>query len=114
VADAPVWEIEVPLSYEHIVIPLPQIHVPLTAGACTLVEDPAHPGQMTVPGLGAGCLDLSISKHTVIMWVAALLLLLVMLAVPNRNKNKLVPRGTWANLLEMMVLFVRDEIAVKN
>src|SRR5690606_34470460 len=44
VADAPVWEIEVPLSYEHIVIPLPQIHVPLTAGACTLVEDPAHPG----------------------------------------------------------------------
>jgi F-type H+-transporting ATPase subunit a len=114
IADGPVWEIEVPLSYDHIYIPLPQIHVPLSAGACEPIADPDHPGQTMMPGLGAGCLDLSITKHTVIMWVAALLLVLVMLLVPNRKKEQLVQRGTWANIVEMMVLFVRDELAIKN
>ena len=114
IADGPNWEIEVPLSYDHIYIPLPEIHVPLSAGACELVADPEHPGQMMRPGLGAGCVDLSITKHTVIMWVAAVLLILVMLLVPNRKKEQLVQRGTWANIVEMMVLFVRDELAIKN
>jgi len=114
VVDSNAWEIEVPLSYEHISIPLPEIFVPFTAGACTPVEDPAHPGQLVRPGLGNGCLDLSITKHTVIMWVSALVLILVMMLLPNRNKNKLVPHGTAQNVIEMLVLFVRDELAVKN
>ena len=114
VVDGTSWEIEVPLSYEHIAIPLPQIHVPFTAGACTPVEDPAHPGQMMVPGLGAGCLDLSLTKHTVIMFVSAAVLILLMLLLPNRKKNKLVPTGTAENVIEMLVLFVRDELAIKN
>ena len=88
--------------------------MPLKAGACEPMADPAHPGATLTPGLGAGCLDLSITKHTLFMWIAAALLILVMLLVPNKNKNKLVPHGTWANLFEMMVLYVRDELAVKN
>ena len=32
----------------------------------------------------------------------------------NRNKNKLVPNGASQNLFEMLVLFVRDELAIKN
>ncbi|MFQ5702242.1 MAG: F0F1 ATP synthase subunit A [Acidobacteriota bacterium] len=54
--------------------------------------------------------DLSITKHVVMMWIAgAILLLLFGLAFRRR---RLVPSGI-ANLLEMLVLFVRDEICFK-
>jgi F-type H+-transporting ATPase subunit a len=32
----------------------------------------------------------------------------------NRDKARLVPRGVGANMFEMLVLFVRDELAIKN
>jgi F-type H+-transporting ATPase subunit a len=111
VADSNEYEFEVPLSNNHIPFHLPQIHVPLQAGAC---EPVATDHGTVIPGLGAGCLDLSISKHTVMMWLAALLLIGSVLAFSNRDKSKLVPRGTAANLFEMLVLFVRDELAIKN
>ncbi len=53
--------------------------------------------------------NMSISRHVVMMFIAAGLLLLV--AFLARRKIGLVPRGI-ATLLEAMVLFVRDEIAV--
>ena len=59
-------------------------------------------------------IDLSITKHVIMMWLAAVLLIATFAFGANRDKNQLVPRGTWANLLEMLVLFVRDEIAIKN
>lgn len=111
VSDSPLYEFEVPLSYNHLSFQLPQIHIPLKAGACTPV-DTGH--GMAVPGLGAGCLDLSITKHTVMMWLASLLLIGSLLLWSNRDKTKLVPRGAGANLFEMLVLFVRDELAIKN
>lgn len=107
VSDSPEYELEIPLSYEHKVIHLPQILVPLKAGAC-----PTDPHQHA--SLAAGCLDLSITKHTVMMWLAAALLIISVLVFSNRDKTKLVPRGTGANLFEMLVLFVRDELAIKN
>ena len=56
-------------------------------------------------------LDMSITKHVVMMWVAgAILILMFGLAFRRRSP---VPRGI-ANLLELVVLFVRDEICVKN
>ncbi len=48
------------------------------------------------------------------MMISAVLLLLVMILGTNRNKSQLVPRGTSQNLLEMLVVFVRDELAIKN
>lgn len=111
VSDSPEYEFEVPLSHNHLSFHLPQIHIPLKAGACTPV-DTGH--GMAVPGLGAGCLDLSITKHTVMMWLASLLLVGSLLLWSNRDKSKLVPRGAGANLFEMLVLFVRDELAIKN
>jgi F-type H+-transporting ATPase subunit a len=105
VSDAHELEIEIPLSHNHIAIHLPQILVPLSAGGCAL-DAAGHP-------MGR-CLDLSITKHTVMMWLAALLLILALLTGSNRNKAKLVPRGTSQNLFEMLVLFVRDELAIKN
>jgi F-type H+-transporting ATPase subunit a len=61
--------------------------------------------------IGAHHVDISITKHVVNMWIAAGLLLLVFaFATPKRA---LVPKGLY-NLLETFVLFIRDEIAVKN
>ena len=57
-----------------------------------------------------GSLDMTPSKHVVMMWLAALLLIVASARV---RKKSLVPRGLY-NFLEMLVQFVRDEIAVKN
>lgn len=114
VSDSNEYEFEIPLSHEHVAVHLPKILIPFHEGACTPTVDP-HGGHGEVyPGLGAGCLDLSITKHTVMMWLAALLLIGSLLLWSNRDKTKLVPRGAGANLFEMLVLFVRDELAIKN
>lgn len=86
---------------------LPVLRVPLKANAC-----PADPE--TEPSLMQGCLDLSITKHVVMMWGAAVLLLLAFLFGAHVDKKDPVPRGASANLLEILVLFVRNEIAVPN
>ncbi len=91
VSDSPEYEFEIPLSNNHVPIHLPQILIPLKAGACT--PQMTEHGEV-IPGLGAGCLDLSITKHTVMMWLAALLLIGSLLIWSNRDKTKLVPRGT--------------------
>ena len=111
VADSHEYEFEVPLSQNHIPIHLPQILIPLKADGCA--PKMTEHGE-ALPSLGEGCLDLSITKHTVMMWLAAVLLIVFLLAFSNRDKTKLVPRGVGANLFEMLVLFVRDELAIKN
>jgi F-type H+-transporting ATPase subunit a len=55
--------------------------------------------------------DLSISKHVVWMWVAAGLLVLAFAYATA--KRSIIPRGFYS-LLETFVLFIRDEIAIKN
>lgn len=110
VKDANEIEIEVPLLPEkNIRIELPRLRFSLTPGACEAIPD-----QYDFGALGKGCLDLSPTKHTVMMWLALLILFLAFVGGSNRDKSKLVPKGAGQNLLEMMVLFVRDEIAVKN
>ena len=67
--------------------------------------------QIPLPQIHIGGLDLSITKHVVMMWTASVILILLFtLAFRSR---RLVPKGI-ANLLEMLVVFVRDEIAIKN
>jgi F-type H+-transporting ATPase subunit a len=67
--------------------------------------------QIHLPQIHIGALDLSITKHVVMMWTAAIILIILFTLV--FRSRKLVPRGI-ANLLEMMVVFVRDEISIKN
>lgn len=55
-------------------------------------------------------IDMTPTKHVIFMWLAALLLILVFLAVSSKYKKSLVPKGI-ANFFEILVLFVRDEIA---
>jgi len=62
-------------------------------------------------GLRFGAIDLTPTRHAIMMWLAsALLLLSFLLSARNRA---MVPKGLY-NFLEMLVQFVRDEIAIKN
>ncbi len=59
-------------------------------------------------------IDLSITNHVVMLWIAGIIVFLMfVLALKSYRKYKLVPKG-FAALLEIFVLFVRDEIAVAN
>ena len=61
--------------------------------------------------LGHRYVRLDITKHVINMWIAAgILLIVVGLAT---RKRALIPKGGY-NLIETFVLFVRDEISVKN
>ena len=54
---------------------------------------------------------LDITKHVINMWIAAGILLIVVGL--GARKRALVPKGGY-NLLETVVMFIRDEISVKN
>jgi F-type H+-transporting ATPase subunit a len=72
--------------------------------------DPATGKNVSGP-LVFGGLDLTPTKHVVMMWIASALLVLVVLgAVRKRN---VVPKGLY-NFVETLVAFVRNEIAIPN
>lgn len=77
---------EVDVFVPTLKIPLPQIHV-----------------------LG---FDLSITKHVVMMWIVAAFLL-VIFSLAARRRSEPVPRGL-RNLLEALIVFIRDEVARKS
>ncbi len=54
-------------------------------------------------------LDITPTKHVFFMWLTALLLLILFYIVARSYKKSLVPKGI-ANVFEVMILFVRDEI----
>lgn len=56
-------------------------------------------------------IDLSISQHIVMMWIAAIILIVLFLLL--FRKKRLVPTG-FAAAIEAVVLFIRDEIAIPN
>ena len=58
-----------------------------------------------------GALDLTPSRHVVMMWLSALVLAIVVL-LATRKRN-LVPRGLY-NFVETLVAFIRNEIALPN
>ena len=68
-------------------------------------------GEVHLPTLHLWGYDLPITKHVVMMWVASALILLVAWLATRRRS--LAPRGVH-NVLEAIVVFVRDELARKN
>lgn len=68
-----------------------------------------------LPSFTAGgvTFDMSITKHVVFLWVAAALLCVVAAIVARRNARRDVPRG-FGNLVEVFIVFVRDEIVIPN
>ena len=117
VADNSVYELDVPPPFytgHNLKLDLGKtfgfLRFETKPGAC-----PADVHELgTFDHLFAGCVDLRPTKHLFMLWLASAILLLSVLGGSHRDKSKLVPHGTAANLFELLVLFVRDEIAIKN
>jgi len=56
-------------------------------------------------------IDMSITNHVVMIWIAAVFLVLIFGL--SFSRRRLVPRG-FAAILEMLVLFIRDEVAIAS
>jgi F-type H+-transporting ATPase subunit a len=78
-------------------VPFAQIELPQFA--------PFHVAGITV--------DLSLTKHVVFLWVSAATLILLALAAARSNSRRAVPRG-FGNLMEIFILFIRDEVVLPN
>lgn len=89
VVDSHTLAFQNPFTGATLEIPLPRIEIPI----------------------GSYVLDLSITLHLVVMWVAALLLILIGILAAKRRK--MVPSGFYS-MIEVIVSFVRDELAIKN
>ena len=55
-------------------------------------------------------IDLSITRHVMIMWIALIILVLIFRSVSKSYSKSKAPKGL-ANFMEVLVVFVRDEIA---
>ena len=62
-----------------------------------------------LPHLSLFGFDISITKHVVFMWLAAIILIVIFKMVSNQYKKSLVPRGI-STFVETIIVFVRDEI----
>ena len=69
-----------------------------------------HFTPFTVAGIS---FDMSITKHVVFLWIAALILCVFGMLVARKNTRRTVPHG-WGNLAEFFIVFVRDEIVIPN
>ncbi|MFA7421257.1 MAG: F0F1 ATP synthase subunit A [Melioribacteraceae bacterium] len=70
-------------------------------------------GVIHLPQLHLFGMDVSITKHVVFMWIAAIVLIVTFIKVSKSYKKSLIPKGA-TNLTETMIMFVRDEIAKPN
>ncbi|MBI4546986.1 MAG: F0F1 ATP synthase subunit A [Ignavibacteriae bacterium] len=67
--------------------------------------EPIHLGNLT--------LDLSITKHVVFLWLSAVIVLLVTTVAARMNRKQTVPTGL-GNLVEVFILYIRDEVVIPN
>ena len=73
------------------------------------IEIPFTDINIYFPHLQLFGLDISLTKYSFFILVVGLLLLIVGLAAAKGYKKSLVPKG-FSNLIEIIILFVRDEI----
>jgi len=83
--------IEIPFT--SIEIPLPQITTPA----------------FDLGGIHVPPIDLSITKHFVMMWIVSILLMGIFISMARKVKDP-VPHGM-RNAMETLILFIRDEVA---
>ncbi len=70
-------------------------------------------GHLELPHFELFGIDLSLTKHVVFLWLAAVILIVTLSIVARKNAKNKVPKGL-GNLVEVFVMFVRDEIVVPN
>ena len=63
--------------------------------------------------IGSLTLDLSITKHVIFVWLAALIVILAAVTAARKNQKRSIPQGI-GNLVEVFVVFIRDEIVIPN
>ena len=68
-------------------------------------------GHVHLPEIHLFGLDLSITRHVVMMWIASLIVITLGFLAARSIRHA---KGRIGHLVEMAVLFVRDEIAVPN
>ena len=61
-----------------------------------------------------GGVDMSPSLHVVMMFIAAILLLVLLLPASRRTQGHPAPRGKFGHMIEAFVVFVRDEVVEPN
>jgi F-type H+-transporting ATPase subunit a len=76
------------------------------------IEIPWSGREIELPSIHLFGLDLSITRNVVMMWIASAILIVLFSLAARRAKDP-VPRGL-RNLLETLMLWVRDDIARKN
>jgi F-type H+-transporting ATPase subunit a len=79
-----------PFIHEY---PFPELHLP----------------QDWIVNLGGYSINLSLSRHIVYLLLSALLTAFLLIYAGRRNARNTIPRG-FGNLVELVVVFVRDEI----
>jgi F-type H+-transporting ATPase subunit a len=86
------------------------VHIVHHLADANTIEFPPF-GEIHLPEIHLFGLDLSITKYTVYMWIAAALLLLVLLPMARRRGG--VYHGLF-NAFEALIVYVRDEIVYAN
>ncbi|MBU2494455.1 MAG: F0F1 ATP synthase subunit A [Bacteroidetes bacterium] len=66
-------------------------------------------GLFTLPEIHLFGIDLTITNHVVFMWLAMIILGIIFSKVSRSYKKSLVPKGL-TNLMEIFIIFVRDDI----
>lgn len=74
--------------------PFPEIHLP-------------QDWRVSIAGF---TLDLSPNRHVVYMWLGMLITILLTWLAARQNRSGMVPRG-YGNMIESVVVFIRDEVA---
>jgi F-type H+-transporting ATPase subunit a len=65
---------------------------------------------LVIPGTH---IDISITKHVVFMLLSAVVLITALAYAARQNKKRAVPTG-FGNLIEIFIVFIRDEIVLPN
>ncbi len=68
-------------------------------------------GTIPLPHIELFGLDISITRYVVFMWIVAILLVVILVSASKSYKKSLIPKG-FVNIVELMVVFVRDEIVM--
>lgn len=89
------------------------LYIEREPGACSKPVEKSQEAFASLFQFMNGCWDLRPTKAVLSMWIAMGLLALILFLGRSRDQNG-VPKGLFANVVESLVLFVRDEIAVAN
>lgn len=118
VADDEKWELDIPVPPYHALTLnvgswFSALKFEREPGACAKTPSPAW---SAFPSLGLfldGCWDLRPTKAILMLWLASGLLFAFVWLGRRRDQHG-VPKGLVSHLVEVLALFVRDEIAIPN